>query len=431
MRARIPCLLLALLVSGVPSALRADFGGAQGGTVQMVPPDGDGVKYWPRWRGASGQGVVADGDYPDQWSDTDNVRWKVDVPGSGNSSPILWADRIFLTTAYDSGARRAIVCFDRKDGTKVWEASAPQANAEKPKDKNGWASGTATTDGERVYAYFGNHGVLCVDFAGKQVWHAGFGEMDAYHGMACSPLLYKDKLILFQDHRSKSGSFVVALDKRTGKEVWKTPRKEKVGWGSPVAVSVNGKDQIIVSSEYRVYAYDPADGSVLWTCGGNLVEVTPTPVVGHGMLFCCSGRAGPTLAIRPFGTGDLTKSNVAWKSIKGSPFIPSPLLYGDYLYMVDDTVSVVTCFEAKTGTLKWRERLGAEVKHGFSASPVGVNGKVFFTNDEGDTFVLKAGPECDVLHINRIKAKTLASPALLDGCWYIRTEHQLYCIAKK
>jgi outer membrane protein assembly factor BamB len=432
MLARSLLLSMAFVLSAALPALRTDAGAAANGDVQMVPPDGDGVKYWPRWRGPSGQGVVADGDYPDKWSDSDNVRWKVEVPGSGNSSPIIWVDRIFLTTSYDSGAKRAIVCLGRKDGKKLWEAFAPKANAEKPKDKNGWASGTATTDGECVYAYFGNHGLLAVDFKGEQVWHKSFGEMDAYHGMSCSPLLYKDKVILFQDHRSKAGSFAVALDKRTGKQIWKTPRKEKVGWGSPVAVRVNGKDQIIVSSEFRVYAYDPENGSVLWTCGGNLVEVTPTPVVGHGLLFCCSGRAGPTLAIRPFGTGDITKANVTWKTIKGSPFIPSPLLYGDYLYMVDDTLSVVTCYEAKSGPpYKWRERLGPEVKHGFSASPIGVNGKVFFTNDEGDTFVLKAGPEFNLLHVNKTKAKTLASPALVDGCWYIRTEQHLYCIGKK
>jgi hypothetical protein len=416
--------LLAILLS-------ASLAAAQQSAVRMVPPDGDGSKYWPRWRGPSGQAVVEQGNYPDKWSPKDNVLWKVPMPGQGNSSPIIWKDRLFLTTAYDKGQRRSILCFDRAGGKKLWETFAAESKPEFVKDKNGWASGTPTTDGERVYAYFGNYGVFCVDHEGKKVWQVTFGDMDAYHGMSCSPLLYKDKVIIFQDHRSPSGSFVVALDKFSGKEIWKTPRTEKVGWGSPIAISVGGKDQVIVSSEYRVYAYDPDSGKELWSCGGNLVEVTPTPVVGHDMLFCCSGRAGPTLAIRPDGKGDVTKTDkLVWKTIKGSPFIPSPLVYGDHLYIVNDIISVVTCFEAKTGRLLWSERCGQAVKHGFSASPVGVNGKVFFTNDDGETYVLLAGPKFELLHVNTLGEKTLASPALIDGRWYWRTDRHLWCIGE-
>lgn len=403
---------------------------ASGDSVQMVASEGEAAQYWPRWRGPSGQGVVPDGPYPDVWSDTQNVLWKAALPGRGNSSPIIWKDRIFLTTACDEGKRRSILCLRRSDGKQLWEAFAPDAQPEKVKDKNGYASGTPSTDGERVYAYFGNHGLVCVDMDGKQVWHKKFGDMDAYHGTSCSPLLYKDRVIVFQDHRSAQGSFAVAFDKRTGKELWKTARKETVGWGSPVAIRVGERAQIIVSSQYRVYAYDPDNGKQIWSCAGNLIEVTPTPVVGHGMIFCCSGRAGPTLAIRPDGQGDVTKTHLTWRSLKGSPFIPSPLVYGDYLYMVNDIISVVTCYEAKTGKLMWQERLGAPVKHGFSASPIGVNGKVFLTNDEGDTFVLAAGPKFNLLHVNKLNATTLASPALLDGRWYFRTDRHLLCVGK-
>ncbi|MFN4257962.1 MAG: PQQ-binding-like beta-propeller repeat protein [Gemmataceae bacterium] len=397
-------------------------------SVRMVPPEGEGSKYWPRWRGPSGQGVVADGVYPDTWSDTDNVLWKVELPGAGNSSPIIWKDRIFLTTSYDNGHTRAILCLRRSDGKLLWETAAPESEPENAQKKNGFASGTPTTDGERVYAYFGNHGLLCVDFEGKQVWHKSFGTMDAYHGTACSPLLYRDKIIIYQDHRSESGSFVTALDRRTGKELWKTLRKEKVGWGTPVAITVDDHDEIIVSSQRRVYAYDPETGKELWSCDGNLTEVTPTPVVGHGLLYCCSGRVGPTLAIQPGGQGDITDTRLVWKANTGSPFIPSPLLYGDYLYMVNDILGVGRCYEAQSGKLLWQERLGQAVKHGFSASPIGVNGKVFFTNDSGETYVLKAGPEFQLLHVNHLNAATLASPALLDGCWYFRTDKHLLCI---
>lgn len=405
--------------------------GADAPEVAIVPPEGDGAKYWPRWRGPSGQNVVPDGPYVDTWSDKDNVLWRVEPPGRGNSSPIIWKDRIFLTAAQDAGKKRTIVCLSRDDGKLLWETAAPDAAPEKIRDKNGFASGTPSTDGERVYAYFGNHGLVCVDMDGKLLWSQSFGAMDAYHGTSCSPLLYKDMVIVFQDHRSASGSFVAAFDRKSGKQLWKTARKEKVGWGSPIAIRVGDRDEIIVSSQFKVYAYKPDDGSVLWTCDGNLDEVTPTPAVGHGLLFCCCGRTGPTLAIQPGGAGDVTKSHLKWKVPTGSPFIPSPLLYGDYLYAINDIVSVCRCFDAKTGKLQWQERLGAVVKEGFSASPIGVNGKVFFTNDNGETFVLQAGPEFKLLHVNKINDATLASPALLDGKWYIRTAKYLYCIGKK
>jgi outer membrane protein assembly factor BamB len=403
---------------------------AQEQGVGMVLPEGAGVKYWPRWRGPSGQGLAADGAYPDQWSPTENVVWKVPVAGQGHSSPIVWENKLFLTTAAEKGRHRAVLCFDRQSGKQLWEAKLTPGKPEKIYSKNSWASGTPTTDGERVYAFFGNDGLFCVDFQGSQVWHTPFEPVDALHGMACSPLLYKDRVIVFQEHNSPSG-FIAAFDKLTGKQLWRTPRKEKVGWGSPIAIRVDGRDQIIVSSSLRVYAYDPADGKEIWSCAGNLDEVIPTPVVGHNLLFCASGRAGPTLAIRPQGAkGDVTGTHLAWRTNKGSPFVPSPLVYGDYLYTVNDMISVVTCFEAKTGKVLWQERCGTPVKEGFSASPIGVNGKVFITNDDGETFVLENGPAFNLLHVNRLGEKTLASPALVDGRWYIRTQKHLWCIGK-
>ena len=398
--------------------------------VAMVEVTGEGRQYWPRWRGPSGQGLAVDSGYPDTWSEGENVLWKVEVPGSGNSSPVIWGDRIFLTTAYDNGGRRSILSFRRKDGRQLWEAFAPKGSPETAHAKNGYASGTPATEGERVYAYLGNHGLLAVDFSGKQIWHQDLGPMDPFHGAAGSPLLYRDRVIIYQDHRAPSGSFVAAFDKRTGKKLWWTERQEKIGWGSPVAVRVGDRDEIIVSSHKRVYAYDPDSGKELWRCQGNLVEVTPTPVVGHGLIFCSSGRAGPTLAIRPGGSGDVTGTHIAWQAPKGSPFIPSPLLYGDYLYLVNDTVGIATCYEAKTGKLMWQGRLGETRRELFTASPVGVDGKVFFTNDDGETFVLKGGPEFKLLGVNRLNERTLASPALVDGRWYFRTAAHLICIGR-
>jgi outer membrane protein assembly factor BamB len=270
-------------------------------------------------------------------------------------------------------------------------------------------------------------GVLALDMTGKQVWHQPVGQIEAYHGTAGSALLYKDRVIVYQDQRGPGG-FIVAFDAKTGAPRWRQTRNEQVGWGTPIAIRAGSRDEIIVSSNRRVYAYHPDTGDVLWTAGGNLFEVIPTPVVGHGLVFVSSGRAGPTLAIRPGGSGDVTATHIAWKEVKGSPFVPSPLLYGDELYLINDMASIVTAYDAKTGTIHWQGRLGEAVREGFSASPIGVDGKVFFTNDMGETFVLAAGKEFKLLHVNRLNEPVLASPALVDGVWYFRTHKHLLAI---
>jgi outer membrane protein assembly factor BamB/rhodanese-related sulfurtransferase len=400
---------------------------AQSAEVNMVAVEGEGAKYWPVWRGPSRQGL-ASGSYPDAWSATENVLWKKPVPGRGNSSPIVWGDRIFVTTAYEGGRRVSLVAFRRQDGAQLWEAFAPDGRTGRAHQKNGHASATPSTDGTFVYASFGSRGLAAFDFNGKLVWHQDLGAVDNYHGAAGSPLLYRNRVVLFQDF--DGGSFVAAFDTRTGKQVWRTPRKAYVGWGTPVAVRVGTRDEIIVSSQSSVTAYDPENGRELWVCDGNSFEVIPTPVVGHGLVFASSGRVGPTLAIRPGGRGNVTRTHLAWASPKGSPFVPSPIVYGDQLYMVNDMASIVTAFEAVTGKVLWQGRLGVAQREGFSASPVAVDGKLFFTNDQGETFVLRAGPTFELVRTNRIGEGTLASPALVDGRWYIRTDRSLFAIGK-
>ena len=403
-------------------------GAQQPDGVRMIPVEGDGARYWPRWRGPSGQGLVAGTGYPDAWSDTDNVVWRTPIPGRGNSSPVVWGDQIFLTTAQEGGRRLSIMSYRRSDGQLLWETSAPGSFVEHVHQKNTQASATPTTDGMRVYVSFGSRGLMAVDLLGNLLWHQDVGRISNYHGSAGSPLLYDGKIIIYQDQQR--GAFVAAFDAATGDPVWETPRRASVGWGSPVAIRVGDHDELIVSSQRSVNAYDPQTGRELWNCGGNLFEVIPTPAVGAGLVFCVSGRAGPTLAIRPGGRGNVTETHVAWKTTRGSPFVPSPLVYGDYLYTVNDMASIVTCFEAATGEVMWQERLGRPRREGFSASPIAVDGKVFFTNDEGLTFVLRAGPEFELLHINDIGARTLASPALVDGRWYIRTARELLSIGE-
>ena len=415
-------MLTLAILAGVPAPAR----GQTDGGVGMVRPDGDGERYWPRWRGPSGQGVVEGTGYPDTWSETANVRWRTTVPGEGHSSPIVWGDHIFLTTSRDGGRRVSILAFRRSDGELLWATDAPDGRPESVHRKSSPAAATPTTDGERIYASFGSRGMLAVDFDGRLVWHRDLGRINNYHGPAGSPLLYRDTIIIYQDQ--SGGAFVIALDKRTGDTRWRTARSASVGWGSPIAVSVGDHDELIVSSQRQVQSYDPLTGDELWSCRGNLFEVIPTPVVGHGLVFCASGRAGPTLAIRPGGRGDITDTHVVWKTTRGSPFVPSPVLYGGYLYLVNDMSSIVTCLDARTGEPMWQERLGRPRREGISASPVVVDDKLFVTNDDGQTFVLRTGPEFELLHTNDIGAPTLASPALVDGTWYLRTARELVAI---
>ena len=409
--------------------------------VSMIVPTGKAKDYWPHWRGPSVQGIVEGKGYVDHWSETQNVLWKVAVPGRGHSSPIIWGDRIFLTTAAEEGARRSLLSFRRSDGKLLWNTPVPQADSEQLYPKNSYASSSPTTDGELVYAYFGNAGVVAMDFNGKIVWHTKLGVINLYHGPGGSPLLYKDRLILYQDQMlidqsagratpSPVPGFIVALDKKTGRQIWRKERSSRPGWGSPIAIQVDDHVELIVSSGRAIDAYNPDTGEVLWTCRGNMFETIPMPVVGNGLVYCSSGRAGPTLAVRPGGKGDVTDSRVVWKSPKGSPFVPSPLLMGDYLYTINDMASIASCHNARTGDSVGQLRLGEEKREGFSASPVMVEGKLYFTNDDGETFVLSPGPDFKLLHVNKLGEQTLASPALVDGRWYFRTAGHLVCIGK-
>ncbi len=395
-------------------------------TVAMIAVEGEGANYWPRWRGPSGQGVVTGSGYPDRWSATENVVWRTGIEGRGNSSPIVWRNRIFLTAGRNRGRELYVLAYDRTSGSLLWETNVAPGNPERVHQKNGPASATPATDGERVYVSLGSRGLAAVDFDGNPIWHTEVGRIDNYHGPAGSPLLHGNRLFIYQDQRP--AGFLAAYDTATGEEVWRIAREATVGWGTPVMIRAGDHDELIVSSSRTVNAYHPETGEELWRCAGNNFEVIPTPVVEAGLVFCTSGRAGPTLAIRPGGSGNVTDTHLAWTTARGSPFVPSPLAVDGLLYTINDMASIVTAFRAATGEVLWQGRLGRAVREGFSGSPVYVDGKVFFTNDDGTTFVLRAGEEFDLLHTNDIGARTLASPALVDGYWYIRTEDALLAI---
>ena len=417
-------LVATLLIAASTHAL------TRSGEVRMIEVTGEGAKFWSRWRGPSGQGAVASGKYINAWSSNSNIKWRVKLPGTGNSSPIVWGDRLYVTTAQDGGSKLSLLAHSRADGRKLWETAIPQEGIEHVHQKNGHASATPVTDGQMIYASFGRHGLVAFNMDGKIVWHRKFGAIDNYHGPAGSPVLYKDRIFLYQDHQGSTAqrAFVAAFDAKTGKTLWETPRTETVGWGTPVVITTGERDELVVNSQRRVAAYDPATGRELWTVRGMTFEVIPTPVVGEGLVFASSGRAGPTYAIRPGGSGDVTATHVAWSTPKGSPFVPSGVVHEGLLYLINDMQSILTVYEAKTGALVYQGRLGVAQREGFSASPVVVNGEVFFTNDEGETFVVKVGREFKLLHTNTLGERTLASPALVDGTWYWRTVSSLVAV---
>ncbi len=420
-----------LAFTGAAALLSPSVRAAADATATMIEVDGEAARFWTRWRGPSGQGLVKTGKYTDKWSPTAGVKWKVPVAGRGHSSPIIWGDHIFVTTSKDDGAKVSMLGFRRSDGKQLWETAVPSTQGvEHVYEKNSHASATAITDGTLVYGSFGTHGLMAVDFNGKIAWHNPVGRLANTHGSAGSPILYKDRIFIYQDHKGtdETGAYVGAFDKKTGKQIWKTNRVETVGWGTPIVVRAGDRDELIVSSQRKVYGYDPATGKELWTVSGLGFEVIPTPVVAEGLILCSSGRQGPTIAIRPGGSGDVTATHVAWMSPKGSPFIPSGIVVDGVLYLVNDIQSVLTAHDVKTGEVLYQGRLGVAKREGFSASPVAHDNKVFFTNDDGETFVLQAGREFKLLHVNTLGEQTLASPALVDGRWYFRTASSLIAI---
>ncbi len=394
---------------------------------------------WPGWRGPLGNGISEDKGFPVHWSAADaegkplpvekwqNIRWKVAVPGKGNSSPIVWKDRLFLTTTLDDEGTRAILCFRRTNGDLLWKATNPSKAREKLSGdglKAGFASPTPITDGERVYAFFGPAGVLCVDFDGKQVWHEDLGALDHVWGTAASPVLWKDLLILNGDNDGPA--FLFGLSKKTGQVIWKTKRPSGGGWSTPLVVRAGDREELVVSGAKRVTAYDPESGKELWHCQGLGDIICPTPVAGHGLIFVPTGSNGPMFAVKPGGTGDVTATHLAWQSRRGAPYVPSPILVGDYLYLVNNG-GLMSCYEARMGKQLYQERLAGS----FSSSFVAAGDKLYIVNEEGEGFVIAAGPEFKVLATNRLGEPCLASPALADGSIILRTDKSLFCIAEK
>ena len=413
---------------------------------------------WPQWRGPDGSGISTEKNLPATWTPTTNIKWKAAIPGRGHSSPIVWGNRIFVTTAVEGdvvpgakavthmagdkeflhpdsvGANRKhqfkVIALNRETGKIVWESLAwegtPYDNRHR---KSSYAASTPATDGKMVYAFFGTEGLYAYDFNGKLAWKAQLGKLGTVGmGTGTSPILFNNLVIVQCDEDNGEASFIVALDKKTGKEAWRTPRKIQVSWSTPLLVKTATRSELITSGTETIVSYDPATGKELWQHKGVESNAIPSPVANNDTVFLVAGfPAKIAMAIKLGGSGDLTgSSNVPWKYAKGTAYVPSPILYGDYLYLTTDR-GILTCIDAKTGEVKY-EGGRIPIPATFTASPVAFEGKILMTSEDGDTFIVKAGPKHEVLATNSIGEPVYASPAIADGRIFIRGEKNLYCI---
>jgi outer membrane protein assembly factor BamB len=384
---------------------------------------------WPEFRGPTGQGHSSEHGLPTEWSETRNVVWKTRVPGGGWSSPAVANGRVWLTTSVkERGASLRLLAFDVQSGREVVNTEVFHARQADPSNpKNTLASPTPIIDGDRVYVHFGSDGTAAMTANGEIVWKTRL-PYESQHGNGGSPVLYRDLLIVSCD--GSDTAFVAAIDKATGKIRWKTSRRQPwdQAYTTPLVIPVAGRDQLVSVGAYRAAAYDPESGKEIWRVGyGDGFSNVPRPVFGHGLVFIATGFQQPLLlAVRPDGSGDVTKTHVAWTLRRGAPLTPSPLLVGDELYIVNDG-GIASCLDAATGAILWQQRLGGA----FSASPVFADGRIYFLSEDGVTTVIAPGREFRKLAVNTLDGATLASIAISNGSFYVRSQTHLYRIANK
>jgi hypothetical protein len=401
-------------------------------------PAAEGDKFWPQWRGPLLTGAALHGDPPVEWSEGKNVKWKVEIPGKGSATPVIWGDTIFVLTAVPAdGGERAkqrftVLAIGRKDGKMLWQRVVrEEVPHEGTHATNTWASASALTDGELVYAFFGSRGLYALDMKGNVKWEKDLGDMTIKLGFgeAASPALHGDRLVVNWDHEGQS--FIVALDKRTGKELWRTPRDEKTSWATPLVVDVGGRAQVITSATGRVRSYDLATGELLWHATGMTANAIPTPVHADGLVFLTSGfRGNALLAVRlAEARGDITNSPaIVWRYDRDTPYVPSPLLSGDQLYFLKSNSGVLSSFEAKTGKKLYGEQRLEGVPNVY-ASPLGVAGRIYVAGRDGGVAVVKQGPEFKLLATNQLDDGFDASPVAVDNELYLRGRRLLYRIS--
>ena len=366
---------------------------------------------------------------PVHWNATSNVLWKTELPGGGHASPVTWRDRVFLPAALPETQERVLLCLDRATGKILWQKTVLTASLERKHSLNSFASSTAATDGELVFVAFLDRDQMFVaayDFQGNQHWAVHPGPFASMHGFCSSPILYRNTVILNGDHDGVS--YLAALSRVDGKILWKTLRENHTrSYCAPLIRDLAGRPQMVLSGDKCVASYDPDTGQRIWVIDGPTEQFVASPVYHEpsGLVLITGGFPDHhILAIRPNGSGNVTQTHIAWRTTQGAAYVPSPIIEGDYFLVVSDS-GVAHCFEAKTGNLAWKERLGEE-----HASLVSAEGRVYFLNDKGVMNVVKVGPQFERIAQNEIGEKCFASPAISHGRIFLRGEKHLFCIGK-
>ena len=406
-----PCALLSILICG--ASLRPALAAMSAGG------------NWPAWRG-DGSGISADTNLPVVWNAANHVVWRTSLPGEGSSSPIVWDRRVFLTASTDRGTNRLVICLDARNGRVLWQRQVQAARISQTDPKAGYAPATPATDGQRLYVFFDAPGLMAFDMEGALLWTLPLGPFQSPYNITASPVVFRDRVIQCCD-QARDG-FILAADGATGKLLWKTLRKQSIQYGTPLLLAHGGAWQVVVDAT-TVKAYDPMTGAERWACAGLSSTVAPSPVAGDdGLVYATSGRNGPTLAIDPGGTGDVTETRIRMQTPTGGPYVPSPLFRSVLVVPADDGVLRLMSVH---GATRIAERLRAH----FTASPVLAGNLIYWTAENGDTFVLDASrledaePTLRVVAVNSLGEKCLASPAIAGGSLFIRTDQALYCLA--
>ena len=424
-------------------------GASDDGTVESQETN------WHQWRGPDANGVSRDSDPPVEWSERKNVRWKVAIEGQGNASPIVWDDKVFLLSAINTGRvdpaaakpedqpkrvfgikhpntfyKFEVLCLDKNTGAELWRQTAtervPHEGTHHDAD---FASASPTTDGERLYCWFGSAGMYCYDLDGKKLWERDLGKayVGASLGEGCSPVVHQDKLVVVRDHARQSS--IEVLDTETGETVWKKDRDEPNAWATPAVIEHGGKTQVITAASNMVRSYDLKDGDIIWQCSGLTGNVTPCPIVDGDMVYCMSGYEGFSLLALPLDSeGDVSNTEkIKWKKDKGTPYVPSAVLYDGLIYFTQSNQGIVTAVNANLGeTVLKRTRLPG-ISNIYS-SPVGAADRIYFTSRDGTTVVLKRSDKLEVLASNKLEDEFDASPALVGQQLFLRGKRSLYCL---
>jgi outer membrane protein assembly factor BamB len=416
------------------------------------------AEHWHQWRGPEASGVSRTARPPLEWSETKNIRWKVPIDGHGSSTPIIWGDRVFLLTAIDTGQvdpslprpedqpkrvfgithpntshQFVVLCLDRATGKERWRRIATEkVPHEGHHGDNNFASASPFTDGERLYCWFGSAGLFCYDLDGTKLWERDLGRvhMGASLGEGTSPVVHDDKLVLVRDHSRQS--WIETLDAKTGKTLWRKERDEGNTWATPAVVAHGGRTQVITPGSNRIRSYDLHTGDILWQCGGLTGNPIPCPVVQDGVVYCMTGYQGHALLALPLSArGDISATDaILWKQDRGTPYIPSPLLYDGLLWFNQSNQNLLSCVDAQTGEVVI-DRVRLPGVRNIYASPVGVAGRVYVVDRDGTTLVLKQARALTVLATNKLDDLFLSSPALAGGQLFLRGKNALYCIAEK